>query len=358
MPIDTYRKQGRGGTGVIGSDTKEGDFIEHMFTASTHDYLLIFTNRGKCYWLKVYDVPSLTRQSRGRSIANLLNLGDQTIASVINVAKLTENEDTPEDKQPQLVMATQNGLIKKTKLSAYSHPRSVGVTAIKLDPNDTLIDVALTTGKDHIILGTRDGMAIRFDEQQARSMGRVSRGVHGIRLRSGDAVVDMVIAEEKASLLTVCENGYGKRTSLDNYRSQNRGGVGLINIKTTDRNGKVVALKAVQFDDELMLITANGIIIRTGLDQIRPIGRNTQGVRLIKLKEGDKLVAAAKIGPEVAKEQSDDSTIQKAELPPPEETEPGPEEEEEIEAEAEPEDKPKSKLEKNEPKDKGKKKHK
>ncbi|HEY5504169.1 MAG TPA: DNA gyrase subunit A, partial [Sedimentisphaerales bacterium] len=235
MPVDTYRKQGRGGTGVIGSDTKEGDFIEHMFTASTHDYLLIFTNRGKCYWLKVYDVPSLTRQSRGRSIANLLNLGDQTITSVINVAKLTENEDTPDDKQPQLVMATQNGLIKKTKLSAYSHPRSVGVTAIKLDPNDTLIDVAQTAGKDHIILGTRDGMAIRFDEQQARSMGRVSRGVHGIRLRSGDAVVDMVIAEEKASLLTVCEKGYGKRTSLDNYRSQNRGGVGLINIKTTDR---------------------------------------------------------------------------------------------------------------------------
>jgi DNA gyrase subunit A len=347
MPIDTYRKQGRGGAGVIGSDTKEGDFIEHMFTASTHDYLLIFTNRGKCYWLKVYDIPSLTRQSKGRSIANLLNLGDQSIASVINVAKLTENEELPEDQQMQLVMATQNGLIKKTKLSAYSHPRSVGVTAIKLDPNDTLIEVAQTSGKDHIILGTRDGMAIRFDEQQARSMGRVSRGVHGIRLRSGDAVVDMVIAEEKASLLTVCEKGYGKRTSLDNYRSQNRGGVGLINIKTTDRNGKVVALKAVQFEDELMLITANGIIIRTGLDQIRPIGRNTQGVRLIKLKEGDKLVAAAKIGPEVAKEVSDDSTIQKAELPLPEETVPEPEEEEEIEAEDEPE--------KDEPKGKGKK---
>jgi DNA gyrase subunit A len=341
MPIDTYHKQGRGGTGIIGSDTKEGDFIEHMFTASTHDYLLIFTNRGKCYWLKVYDVPSLTRQSKGRSIANLLNLGDQTIASVINVARLVENEELPEDKQTQLVMATQNGLIKKTKLSAYSHPRSVGVTAIKLDPNDTLIEVAQTAGKDHIILGTRDGMAIRFDEQQARSMGRVSRGVHGIRLRSGDAVVDMVIAEEKASLLTVCEHGYGKRTSLDNYRSQNRGGVGLINIKTTDRNGKVVALKAVQFADELMLITANGQIMRTGLDQIRPIGRNTQGVRLIKLREGDKLVAAAKISPEEAKEQSDDSTIQKAELPPPEETEPGPEEE--SEPEPEPEDTPKPK---------------
>ena len=366
MPIDTYRKQGRGGTGIIGSDTKEGDFIEHMFTASTHDYLLIFTNRGKCYWLKVYDIPSLTRQSKGKSIANLLNLGDQTIASVINVAKLTEDEETPEEKQPLLVMATQNGLIKKTKLSAYSHPRSVGVTAIKLDPNDTLIDVALTTGKDHIVLGTRDGMAIRFDEQQVRSMGRVSRGVIGIRLRTGDAVVDMVIAEEKASLLTVCENGYGKRTSLDNYRPQNRGGVGLINIKTTDRNGKVVALKAVQFADELMLITANGIIIRTGLDQIRPIGRNTQGVRLIKLREGDKLVAAAKIAPEEAKEQADNSAIQKAELPPPEETEPGPEEEPETEPEPEPKPKPKPQnvsgvakaKSESKPKDKGKKKRK
>jgi DNA gyrase subunit A len=326
-----------------------------MFTASTHDYLLIFTNRGKCYWLKVYDIPSLTRQSKGKSIANLLNLGDQSIASVINVQKLVD-EETPEEKQPQLVMATRNGLIKKTKLSAYSHPRSVGVTAIKLDPNDTLIEVALTTGQDHIVLGTRDGMAIRFDEQQVRSMGRVSRGVHGIRLRQGDAVVDMVITVEKASLLTVCENGYGKRTSLDNYRAQNRGGVGLINIKTTERNGKVVALKAVQFEDELMLITANGQIMRTGLDQIRPIGRNTQGVRLIKLREGDKLVAAAKIGSEEAKVQSEDSSIPKAELPPPEETEPLPEEEEpEAEEEAEPEDKPK----KDKPKDdKGKTKRK
>ncbi|MGA2092979.1 MAG: DNA gyrase C-terminal beta-propeller domain-containing protein, partial [Sedimentisphaerales bacterium] len=351
MPIDTYRKQGRGGQGVIGSDTKEGDFIEHMFTASTHDYLLIFTNRGKCYWLKVYDVPSLTRQSKGRSIANLLNLGDQTIASIINVAKLV-NEEIPEDKQPQLVMATKNGLIKKTRLSAYGHPRSVGVTAIKLDPNDSLIDVAMTTGKNHIILGTQDGMAIRFDEQQVRSMGRVSRGVHGIRLRQGDAVVDMVIALEGASLLTVCEHGYGKRTSLDNYRSQNRGGVGLINIKTTYRNGKVVALKAVQFEDELMLITANGQIMRTGLDQIRPIGRNTQGVRLIKLREGDKLVAAAKIGAEEAKEQAEDLLIQKAELPPPEETVAPPEEE--PEEEIEPETKPEPESPKSKPKDEGK----
>jgi len=294
MPLDTYRKQGRGGKGIIGSDIKEGDFIEHLFTASTHDYLLIFTNRGRCYWLKVYDVPSMARQSKGRNIVNLLKLGNQTIASIINVRKLTDKA-AEETEQRQLVMATRNGLVKKTKLSAYSNPRTTGVTAIRLEPNDDVIGVALTTGSNHIILGTREGMAIHFDEKQVRSMGRVSRGVRGIKLRAKDSVVGMVIAEEKTSLLTVCENGYGKRTSLHDYRSQGRGGIGLINIKTTARNGKVVALKAVQDTDELMMITANGMIIRTGLEQVRPIGRNTQGVRLIKLKVDDKLVAVEKI---------------------------------------------------------------
>ena len=299
MPIDTYRKQARGGRGIIGSDTKEGDFIEHLFVASTHDYLLIFTNRGKCYWLKVYDVPSLSRQSRGRNIVNLLNLGNQQVASIINVSSF---EDEGE-QQRQLVMATEKGIVKKTDLSAYGNPRATGVIAINLDPNDDLIGVALTTGKDGIILGTRNGMTIRFEESQVRSMGRASRGVIGIKLRPDDAVVGMVIVEEKAALFTVCENGYGKRTGLDSYRSQSRGGLGLKNIKTTDRNGKVVALKAVHGEDDLMMITANGIIIRTGLDEIRSIGRNTQGVRLIKLKEGDKLVAAAKI----VSESEDDS---------------------------------------------------
>lgn len=288
MPIDTYRKQGRGGMGIIGSDTKEGDFIEHLFVASTHDYLLIFTNRGKCYWLKVYDIPSMSRQSKGRSIANLLQLGDQQIAKVINVRKF-------DDGNLQLVMATKNGLVKKTRLNAYSHPRSTGVIAINLDPDDAVIAVALTGGQNYIVLGTREGMAIRFNEKDVRSMGRTARGVRGIKIRMKDSVVGMVIAEKNAALLTVCERGYGKRTSFDNYRSQSRGGVGLKNIKTTERNGKVVALKSVQYSDEIMLITAKGIIIRTGLDQIRSIGRNTQGVRLIKLKAGDKLVAAEKI---------------------------------------------------------------
>ncbi|MHC4123696.1 MAG: DNA gyrase subunit A [Planctomycetota bacterium] len=293
MPIDTYRKQARGGKGIIGSNTKEDDFIEHLFVASTHDYLLIFTDRGKCYWLKVYNVPSMSRQSRGRNIVNILSLGGQKMASIINVSSF--DEDKKEGHGRQLVMATQKGVIKKTSLSAYSRPRSTGVIAIKLDSDDALIGVALTSGKDHIILGTQNGMAIRFDEKQARSMGRVSRGVIGIRLRENDCVVDMAIVKLKASLLTVCEKGYGKRTNIENYRSQNRGGVGLINIKTTSRNGKVVAMKSIQQKDELMMITAKGIIIRTGLDEIRSIGRNTQGVRLIKLKAGDKLVAAEKI---------------------------------------------------------------
>ena len=187
MPVDTYRKQGRGGKGVIGSDTREGDFIESLFAASTHDYLLVFTSRGKCYWLKVYNIPQLSRQSKGRSIANLLNLGDQKITSIINVDKFDERN---------IVMATRNGLIKKSALELYGNPRASGIIAIKIEPSDDLIGVALTSGKNHIILGTKDGMAIRFDESLARPMGRAARGVRGIKLRKGDAVVDMVIAEE------------------------------------------------------------------------------------------------------------------------------------------------------------------
>jgi DNA gyrase subunit A len=293
MPIDTYRKQGRGGKGVIGSDTREGDFIESLFTASMHDYLLVFTNRGKCYWLKVYNVPQLSRQSKGRSIANLLNLGDQKITSIINVDKFDERN---------LVMTTRNGIIKKSALGLYANPRSSGIIAIKLEPSDDLIGVALTSGKNHIILGTKDGMAIRFDESQARPMGRAARGVRGIKLRKGDAVVDMVIAEEAATLLTVCENGFGKRTTLEDYRPQGRGGIGLINIKTSERNGNVVALKAVKDEDDIMIMTAKGIVIRTGLEEIREIGRNTQGVRLIKLEENDKVVAVER----VVKEEKED----------------------------------------------------
>jgi DNA gyrase subunit A len=306
MPIVTYRKQGRGGRVFIGSSTKEDDFIEHMFTASTLDYLLAFTDNGKCHWLRVYNIPNLSRQSKGRNIVNLLNLGKAKVESIINVREFDER---------QLVMATQNGVVKKTVLSAYGNPRVKGVNAIKLDENDALIGVAVTSGADEIVLGTSNGMAIRFSEEQARSMGRVSRGVRGIKLRSGDLVVDMVIVEPNGSLLTVCENGYGKRTSIEDYRQQSRGGLGLINIKATERNGKVVALKAVHDDDELMMISANGIIIRTGLEDVRSIGRNTAGVRMIKLKANDKLVAVERLakveGDEVEVDDKDETDGQK-----------------------------------------------
>lgn len=307
MPIDTYKKQGRGGRGIIGSSTKEDDFIEHMFVASTHDYLLVFTNKGICHWLRVFDIPSMSRQSKGRNIVNLLQLSGQKVTSILSVRDFDER---------QLVMATRNGLVKKTVLSAYGNPRANGVIAVKLDEDDDLIGAAITAGANDIILGTANGMAIRFSEQQARSMGRVSRGVRGIKLRGDDHVVDMVIPEDSSSLLTVCENGYGKRTSLDEYRSQSRGGLGLIDIKATKRNGKVVALKAVRDDDEVMLISAHGMIIRTGLDEVREIGRNTAGVRLIHLKGDDYLVAAERLPAEDEAEEAAEQAASKKENAP------------------------------------------
>ncbi len=297
MPIDTYRSQGRGGRGIIGSNTKQDDFIEHLFVAGTHDYLCCFTNRGRCYWQRVYGIPSLSRQSRGRSIANLLRLGkDENIAEILPVRQFDEQ---------MLVFATQHGYVKKTPLAAFSNIRKVGINAISLNPGDNGIGTRIPRGDDEVILGTRDGMTIRFHEDDARAMGRTARGVRGIKLRSDDQVVDMVVARLGSSLLTVCENGYGKRTDLKDYRRQKRGGIGLINIKTTQRNGKVVALKAVTDNDDLMLISSKGIIIRTGLEQVRDIGRNTQGVRLIRLDEGDKLVAVARIVKETVKENDE-----------------------------------------------------
>jgi DNA gyrase subunit A len=302
MPIDTYRRQGRGGRGVIGSDTKENDFIEHLFIASTHDYLLCFTTRGRCYWQRVYDIPSLTRQSRGRNIANLLSMvKGEKIAAIVPVREFDER---------MLVMATQSGVIKKTPLNAYSNIRKNGIAAITLNPGDDVIGAQITMGDDEIILGTRNGLAIRFHENDVRAMGRTARGVRGIRLRGDDQVVDLVLPKSGGSLLAVCENGYGKRTLLDDYRIQHRGGKGLINIKTTERNGKVVALKAVTSEDDLMLISAAGIIIRTGLDQLRDIGRNTQGVKLIRLDENDKLVAVARVVKESDEESKSAPTAQ------------------------------------------------
>ena len=287
MPLTTYRKQGRGGQGIIGSDAKEGDFVEELFIACTHDYLMIFLNDGRMHWLKVYDIPSMSRQSKGRAIINLLDMkGDDKICAVVAVREFDERF---------LVTATKKGQIKKTPLAAYGNPRKGGIQATGLDAGDTVIGVAITRGSDEIVLATTNGQAIRFNETDVRSMGRTAAGVRGINLRKSDEVVDMAVYDPMAALLTVCENGYGKRTPFEEYRLQTRGGTGIINIKTSDRNGKVVAMKSCREADELMLITQNGMIVRTGVNQMREIGRATQGVRVIALKPGDKLVAVARV---------------------------------------------------------------
>ncbi len=284
---DVYRRQGRGGRGVKGGDTREGDFLEDLFVASTHDYLLFFTNRGRVYWMKVYDVPEMARTARGRSIANLLKLGDnETYMAVLRVSAFEEKF---------VLFATAKGVVKKTALGAFSHPRPSGIIAISLDPDDSLINVGLCEDQDEIVLGTLQGQAIRFSHGDVRAMGRAAGGVKGITLRRDDRVVDMAVIRPGMSLLTVCENGFGKRTEIEEYRFQKRGGSGVINIKTTERNGSVVALRAVADEDELMLITANGIMLRTAVAPLREIGRATQGVRLIRLDEGDKVVAVARI---------------------------------------------------------------
>jgi DNA gyrase subunit A len=289
-PTDAYRKQGRGGKGVRGSDTKEGDFLEHLFAASTHDYLLFFTNRGRVYWLKVYDIPALGRTARGRAIANLVQMQPNEVhAAVLPVREFEEKF---------VFFATAKGVVKKTPLSAFRRPMSKGIIAVSLDPDDALIGASETSGADEIVLGTRNGWAVRFDEQDVRAMGRNARGVRGVNLRGDDVVVDMIVTNESASVLTVCENGYGKRTQVSEYRKTKRGGKGVINIKTTERNGRVVALKSVTDADELMMISAKGIALRTDLSQLREIGRATQGVRLIRLGEEDQVVAVARIAKE------------------------------------------------------------
>ncbi|MGA2266167.1 MAG: DNA gyrase subunit A [Phycisphaerae bacterium] len=286
-PLTTYRRQSRGGQGIIGGEAKEGDFVEELFIASTHDYMLVFLDNGRMHWLKVYDVPSMARQSKGRAIINLLQMdGKEKICAVVAVREFDDRF---------LVTATRKGQIKKTPLSAYANPRRGGIVATGLDEGDVVIGVAITRGSDEIVLGTANGQSIRFQETDVRAMGRTAAGVRGIHLRDGDEVVDMIIVDPMATLLTACEKGYGKRTSFEEYRLQSRGGVGIINIKTTERNGKVIALKSLRDADELMLITLHGMIVRTGAGDLRTIGRATQGVRLISLKEGDKLVAVARV---------------------------------------------------------------
>ncbi|MCP4252026.1 MAG: DNA gyrase subunit A [Candidatus Scalindua sp.] len=287
LPLTTYRKQHRGGKGVTGAGMKEGDFVENLFIASTHDYILFFTDMGKVYWQKVYDIPNASRIAKGRAIVNLLELGkDENVTSTIPVRKFDDR---------QLVMATKNGIIKKTVLSAFGRPKKGGIISILLDDGDKLIGVKLTQGGQEIVLGTENGKAIRFSEDDVRCMGRATRGVKGIGLKGDDKVKGIVVVDKNATLLTVCENGFGKRTDYSEYSVQRRSGQGVINIKTSDRNGKVVALMNVSDDNELMMMTAKGMIIRAAINTIRSIGRNTQGVTLISLKAGDKVVSVAPV---------------------------------------------------------------
>jgi DNA gyrase subunit A len=287
MPLTTYRRQGRGGKGITGAGTKEGDFIEHLFIASTHDYILFFTDKGKVYWRKVYEIPQLGRMSRGRAIANTLTLDrDEKVASAVAVREFDGRN---------VIFATEKGIVKRVKLAAFSRPRTIGIIAIGLARGDRLIEACLTTGNQDIVLSSRDGMSIRFVETAVRTMGRAARGVKGISLREGDKVVGMAVVDDTATLLTVCEHGYGKRTEFSEYRRQRRGGIGLIDIKTSERNGKVIGALTVRDDDEVMMITAQGKIIRTAVAQARPIGRNTQGVTLINCGDDDRLVAVGRV---------------------------------------------------------------
>jgi len=304
LPTDTYRAQGRGGRGIKGTESKEGDFVEHLFVANTHDYLLFFTNQGRVYERRVYDVPEMSRTSQGRSIANLLSFQPgEKIASVLSVKDFGKEESF-------LMFATGRGVVKKTALSAYANIRTNGLGAITLDEGDTLIDVACTTGKDHVMLGTKSGLAIRFAEAEVRAMGRKTGGVTGARFkRDGDEVVAMLIVPNgdntNTKVLTACVNGYGKRTPLEEYPVKGRGTRGVLNIDANERNGDVVGMRLVGDTDEVILITEKGILIRTAVSEIRQTGRGASGVRLIKLDEGDRLVAMAKVEPE---EKVDDGT--------------------------------------------------
>jgi DNA gyrase subunit A len=288
LSVSAYRRQQRGGKGVKGIETRDEDFAEHLFIASTHDYILFFSSKGRCYWVKVHQIPTGGKMAKGKPIVNLL--GIEKGESVTAFCKVRQFSD-----DRFIVMATRKGVIKKTSLDAFSNPRKAGVNAMNLPKDDELIEAAITDGEFEIVLGTRLGMAIRFPESKVRSMGRTAYGVKGINLAKDDYVVGMVAVKRDSTLLVVCENGYGKRTDIDSYRITNRGGKGVINVKTSDRNGEVIAIKEVLDQDELILITKNGIANRQSVKSIKVIGRNTQGVRLINLKGNDIVTDVARV---------------------------------------------------------------
>jgi DNA gyrase subunit A len=289
--ITTYRMQRRGGKGRIGMRTREEDFVSHLFIASTHSYIMIFTDRGRAYWLKVHAVPDAGAGGKGKAIANLVSMQPgEKIAALLAVKAFPDVDD-----QQFVVMGTRKGVVKKTDLSAFRNPRADGIIAMGIDPGDAVIAVELSDGKDQIFIGTRNGMAVRFEETGVRSMGRGAYGVRGITLRDDDEVVGMEVVRPGGTVLTVAQNGYGKRTALEDYRLTSRGGYGIINIQTSDRNGKVVGIVFVNDDDGVMLISQQGMVLRTRAGDIRVIGRATQGVRLIEMEEGDMVVAVAKL---------------------------------------------------------------
>jgi DNA gyrase subunit A len=286
--VSQYRSQRRGGRGKIGATTKDEDFVEHLFVASTHSYILFFTTSGKVYWIKVHELPQAGRVARGRPIVNLLNLQrDEKISAFLPVREFQESR--------YIIFATKRGTVKKTPLMAYANPRRAGIIAIGLDPDDEVIGVRLTDGEQEVILSTREGQAIRFREADVRSMGRGAGGVRGITLEEGDSVVAVDVASPGATLLAVAENGYGKRTEIDEYRLQSRGGKGVITMNITVKTGRVVGVRMVTNDDHIMLITDGGKVIRTPVKGISVIGRNTQGVRLIDLAEGEHVVGVARL---------------------------------------------------------------
>jgi len=306
LPVSAYRRQRRGGRGVTAAHTKDDDWVEHLFIASTHDYVMFFTEGGHCYWLKVHEIPQAARAARGKPILSCVAMKpDERIAALVPVREFSEDQ--------YVFFATKDGVVKKTVLSAYGNPRSSGINAINIEKGDELIDVQVTDGKNDIVLATRHGMSIRFHEQDVRDMGRAATGVNGIALDKKDHVIDMVIVRRASTLLTVTSRGMGKRSELDEYRVQHRGGRGIITLKRTDKTGDVVALKEVLPDDELMMITKKGIIIRVPVEGIRISGRNTQGVKVMNLTPGDLVVDVARVVKEDedetgAAEDADDET--------------------------------------------------
>ena len=286
--ITLYRSQRRGGKGVMGMGTKQEDFVEQLFIASTHDYMMFFTSRGRCHWLKVHEIPQGGRAARGKAIVNVLQLAaGEFVSAVMPVRKFEPDR--------YILMATKQGVLKKTQLTAFSRPRAGGIIALNLDEGDELIGVGQTDGSLEVFLGTRDGKAVRFSENKVRAMGRTARGVRGINLGEGDCVIGMEVVSPGDIILTATEFGYGKRSRVDDYRLTNRGGKGVINIKVTEKNGPVIGIRRVTADDEFVLITIGGQLIRSRVQDVSIIGRATQGVRLIGVKERDRVAALARI---------------------------------------------------------------